>query len=133
MKRAGWPRMLAAAIVVSVGLSCGEGPTAPVPGTLVVSLTTPNSDDGAILLTMAGAGIGAPTAVSSSHVLFFRVTSTTSLTAVVVGNIAAGPLLSFAVPDVGAASSYTATITEVAARDNALRASLSGYTLSVSR
>ena len=133
MKRVGWSWVTAAAVVVSASLACGEGTTAPVPGTLVVSVTTPNSDDGAMLFTVEGGGIGKPTAVSSSHVLFFRATGTTSLTAVVVGNIAAGPLLSFEAPDVGLASSYTTTITEVAARDNALRPSLSGYTLSVSR
>ena len=55
MKRVGWPRMmLAAAVVVSAGLACGEGTTAPVPGTLVVSLATPNADDGAILFTVLG-------------------------------------------------------------------------------
>ncbi len=144
MRRLNWYAITAAAVALAVGLACGgdgggggnggtTGPTVPVPGTLVVSLTTPNSDDGAILFSISGGGISAPTAVASSDLLFFRATGTSSLNAVVVGNIAAGPVLRFGVPDVGQVSSYTASITEVADRNNALRTSLSGYVLSISR
>ena len=110
-----------------------ENKIAPVSGTLVMSLTTPNADDGAILFSLSGAAIDNPAAVAASDVFFFRATGSTSINAVVVGDISAGALVSFDVPDVGAASSYSTTITEVADRNNALRTSLSGYVLSISR
>jgi hypothetical protein len=125
---------MAVALALAVGLACGDdGPTEPVPGTLVVSLTTPNSDDGAILFTISGGGVDDPAAVATSHRMFFRTTGTSTTTAVVVGNITSGPLLRFEVLDVGEASSFTGTITEVADRNNELRASLSGYSLAISR
>ena len=134
MRRLNWNTIAAATVALAVAMACGDdgGPTGPVSGTLVVSLTTPNADDGAILFTISGAGISAPTALTS-NLFFSRVASTSSLAAVVAGNIAAGQMLRFSVPDVGQASAYTANITEVADRNNALRASLSGYVLSISR
>lgn len=134
MRRLSWYPITAAAVALAVGMACGDdgGPMEPVPGTLIVSLATPNSDDGAILFTISGGGISAPTAVASSDLFFFRATGTSSLAVVVAGNIAS-QVLRFNVPDVGQASTYTASIIEVADRNNALRASLSGYVLSISR
>ncbi len=136
MKRLRWHPIAAATVALAVSVACGDddGVTAvPMSGTLVLSLTSPNSDDGAILLSISGGGISTPTAVSSSHVLFFRSTGTTSINAVVVGNITAGLLLRFDVPDVSDASAYTGTITEVADRANALRTTLTGYSLEITR
>ncbi len=136
MKRLRWHPIAAATVALAVSVACGDGDgvtAVPVPGTLVLSLTSPNSDDGAILLSISGGGISAPTVVSTSHVLFFRSTGTTSINAVVVGNITAGLLLRFDVPDVGGGSPYTGTITEVADRANALRTTLTGYSLEISR
>ncbi len=141
MKRLRWHPIAAATVALAVSVACGDGdgvtdvpvPAVPVPGTLVLSLTSPNSDDGAILLSISGGGITAPTVASTSHVLFSRLTGTTSINAVVVGNITAGPLLRFDVPDVGGASAYTGTITEVADRANALRTTLTGYSLEISQ
>ncbi len=134
MKRLRWHPIAAALAALTLSVACGDGGvTEPLPGTLVLSLTTPNSDDGAILLSISGGGISAPTVVSTSHVLFFRSTGTTSINAVVVGTITAGLLLRFDVPDVGGASAYTGTITEAADRANALRTTLTGYSLEISR
>ncbi len=134
MKRLRWHPIAAATVALVVSVACGDGDgvtAVPMSGTLVLSLTSPNSDDGAILLSISGGGISAPTVVSTSHVLFFRATGTTSINAVVVGNITAGPLLRFDVPDVSGASAYTGTITEAANRANALRTTLTGYSLEI--
>ncbi len=136
MKRLRWHPIAAATVALAVSVACGDGDgvtAVPVPGTLVLSLTSPNSDDGAILLSISGGGITAPTVASTSHVLFSRLTGTTSINAVVVGNITAGPLLRFDVPDVGEASSYNGAVTEVADRANALRTTLTGYSLEITR
>ena len=132
MKRRHWQLLAVFTLALASTLACGsDEPTAPVPGTLVVTLTTPNADDGAILLSISGGGIDTPTTVATSHLLFQRLTGTSSVNTVVVGNITAGPLLRFDVPNVNDASSYVATITEVADRDNGLRTSLAGYSLSI--
>jgi hypothetical protein len=94
-------------------------------------LTTPNADDGAILFTLSGGPIDAPAATSSDHAFFSRETGAMSMTAVLVGDLTAGTVLEFDVPDGSSASDYTATIVEVADRQNALREELAGYELSV--
>ncbi len=127
-----------AAIACAVVLACQEDATMPgeptlaVPGTLVLSLTTPNSDDGAILFSIAGGEMVAPSAASNSHLLFVRATGGTSINAVVLGDLTQGALMTFDVPDVEKASSYSATVSQVADRNNLLRDDISGYGLALS-
>ena len=55
----------------------------------------------------------------------------TGVTAVFVGDVTAGDLLTFRVPDVSRINSYSATLLEAADRGNALRGSLVEYSLTV--
>jgi hypothetical protein len=127
--------MLMAGVILALGLSaCGgddsSGPEGPTPGFLTVALATPNADDGAILLTLGGPDMTQIAATDGS--LYFRYAQGTgTVVAVLVGDLQDGALLRFHVPDVGAAGSYSAAITQVADRGNALRASLAGYALTV--
>ena len=128
-------RITVAGLALAVALACGgdggtTGPTGPTAGLLTLTLTTPNADDGAILLSVTGPSM---TQVAASDVsLYFRSVQTgTTATAVLVGDIRGGSLLTFRVPDVDAAGSYSATIQQVADRGDALRGSLSGYSLVV--
>ena len=108
----------------------GTGTSGPTPGTLSVVLATPNTDDGAILFRVSGPDMSQVSAGDAT--LYFRqVQQGTTITAVVVGNLHTGTLLTFHVPDVDAASSYSATILQVADRANALRGTLGGYGLMV--
>lgn len=138
MKQLRWHQIAAATVALVVSAACGgDDDRTPmevvaVPGTLVLSLTTPNSDDGAVMFSISGEGITGLTRESPSHVVYFRSAGTVSGNAVVAGDITAGALARFNVPDVAAVSSYSATITEVAARDNTLRGSVTGYSLSIS-
>lgn len=123
---------------LSTTVSCGDddngstGPDDPVAGTLTMSLTTPNADDGALVLRLEGpdmtqVGLAAPA-------LYLRFLEDQSgVTAVLVGDVSEGALLTFRVPDVERVGSYSATPVEVADRANALRGSLAGYTLTVAR
>ena len=132
-----WRPISAVALALALGLACGGdgddgGPTnGGGPDTLVLSLITPNNDDGAILFTLSGGDIDNPTAVFAADVFFFRSTGATSISAVIVGDISAGAVVEFEVPAGTSASSYTTTITEVADRSNALRGSVASYSLSV--
>jgi hypothetical protein len=109
----------------------GGGGTGVEPGVLTVRLDTPAADDRAITLTVSGPGITGP-AAEGAYLVHTRMVDGT-LRAAVFGTLADGALLRFNVPDVKAASSYTATIVDVAAADNQLRGSKTGYTLTGAR
>lgn len=108
-------------------------PTAPaaVPGTLTAHLVTPKADDGAILVEITGpaplADLSTPVPGAVVHA---RANGNTAHVAV-FGALAAGALIRFSVPDVNAASQYTATVTDASDRANALRASLTGYQITI--
>jgi hypothetical protein len=99
-------------------------------GTLTLRLTTPHADDGAMTFTVSGGPIDSAAAVNASLRLFARRDGET-LNGAVVGALANGAVITVYVPDAGAAARYTATVVEVADRQDALRPSLSGYAITV--
>jgi hypothetical protein len=124
--------ILAAAALLLDGAACGRDASSPAqPRTLRVSLATPNTDDGAILFEVSGPAIDAVAPGNASYRLFTRRIGSTTVRAVVAGPVANGILVTLNVPDVGAAGTYTAGVTEVVDRHNQLRSQLSGYLLSV--
>jgi hypothetical protein len=131
MRKQRWMMVTAVALALAVGVACDDdaafGPENPA-GTMVVSLTTPNADDGAIMFTVSGGEMYSPTLSNTEYVLYM-LEGTNTLTAVVVGDIEAGALLEFGVPALNV--TYTATVTQVADRLNDLRDPLTGYDLTV--
>lgn len=144
-------RTVLLAAIAAVASSCGSGgdagvtptqatptptlPTAPTatPGTLTARLVTPNTDDGAILLDITGpASVGELTALTPGASLHARSNGNTTRVAV-FGTIASGAFVRFSVPDVNAVSQYSAQVTEVSDRSSALRATVSGYQLTIER
>jgi hypothetical protein len=110
-----------------------EQPTVPtaVPGTLTVRLVTPNTDDGAILLDITGPAPAAEmVAAAPGAVAYARANGNTTRVAV-FGSIASGALVRFSVPDVNAAQQFSAQVTEASNRASALRASVTGYQVTV--
>jgi hypothetical protein len=108
-------------------------PTAPVavPGTLTISLTTPNTDDGAMLLEIAGpASVAELTSPVQGALVYTRANGNSSRVAV-FGSLGAGALLRFSVPDVNAVQQYAAQVIEAADRGSALRANVTGYKLTI--
>lgn len=100
-------------------------------GTLILRLTTPHADDGAVLFDVSGPPIDALAPVNASLRLFTRRANETTIVGAVVGAVAQGDVVTLRVPDVGGVARYTLRIREVADRDNVLRASLAGYALTV--
>ena len=136
MKHANIGILLAgAAALWIVGCGDGGGPIAPIPGTLTVSLTTPNADDRAIHLSIKGAAaadsVSNVQVATASLTVFSRDLDGNEAEAAVFGDLASGALVRFSVPDVNRASSYNATIVDVADASNEVRSSLSGYSLAV--
>ena len=128
--RAHFALVLALGLVAGIACSDDETPAGPTAGTLSVTLTTPNVDDGAILFEVTGPDIVSVTVTVPEHYTHVGRDGNT-LTIVIVGDIESGLLVGFDVPDVGDVASYSATMTEVADRANELRNNLTGYDLTV--
>ena len=125
------PRVRMLALLAGLAVSAGcSGPTA---GELTISLVTPNSDDGAILLRVTvseSKEVTSLTVACSGCTIFKEQPSATELRAVVTGNLAAGPLVRIAVSDTKSPDAYSAQVQQVASRTYQVRAT-SGYSLTV--
>jgi hypothetical protein len=92
------------------------------PGVLDVVLTTPNSDDGAVLLTVDGA----IDSVQGAPYVIFSTASGTGARIVVTGDVVGGVIARLYVPDVASPDQYVPQLVEVAQRGTyALRPSTS--------
>ncbi len=127
-------RALALGAVVILA-SCGEelppGPPPPPsgPGFLRVVLQTPRSNDGALLITLSCGPLDS-----------LRVSQTTLLTAppgvsdqqlIIAGDVRAGVVLLFWVPERTDVANYRAVLNQVATRADFLQQSLTGYSLTI--
>lgn len=132
MNRLRWIVVVVAAL--SVASACSDYTTAVAPraGTLTLRLTTPHVDDGAMTFELSGLQIDSATAVNASLRLFTRRVNGSTVAGAVIGALANGAVVTLYVPDVGAVAGYTANVLEVADRQDALRASVTGYALAVS-
>ncbi len=131
-RRSGFSAALLVAALAAA--ACGgdsTGTQAADPGLVTVSLVTPNTDDGAVLLSLSGTSVSDLQSASGSYRVYWRLAAPGEVRAVVVGNIAAGPIFTATVPDRRALGQVTAAVAEVASRSDVLRASVSGYQLSI--
>ena len=113
------------------GCSSADGPVA---GELEVRLTTPNADDRAVLLRLAGrqSGVTAPSG-SGSRVLVAPGLGDTVRVLVIApqgSHLGAGALVRVTVPDVRQVGAYAARVLDVASTAYAKRAT-TGYALAV--
>ena len=122
---------LLSALVASAG--CGgsdSGPTGPVAGPLRVVLTSPNTDDGAVMFQVTGVvdSVVAPAGLT----LFQSTPGPNVVRAIVTGNVGSGSnLLTLYVPDIGKASSITTLVLQVAARGTYQQRAAGAYSLQV--
>jgi hypothetical protein len=138
MKRTYWWTAIFAALSLPAASSCGDAKLtdpAPVPGMLIVALDGGTTQAGAVLLILRGQGITAPTSLDPTRQLFVQALETdpTAYRIAVVGERVAGPLFSFAVPDVNRREGYSVTLLEVADEANELRSDVAQFRLSVLR
>jgi len=119
--------MAALALVLAI-LACHDddktvAPTGP--GVLDVVLTTPNPDDGAVLLTVDGV----VDSVQGAPYVIFSTASGTGARIVVTGDVVGGVIARLYVPDVGSADQYLAYLDEVAQRGTYALRSPTAYSL----
>lgn len=124
-------------IVLSLGVvACDEDSDGPTGPTIVnerasVSLTTPNGAEGAVLVTLVGRGYSNIQPAYSGYRIFWRMQSEEEVRVLVLGSITPGLLLTADVAR-DPRESYTATLVEVAARDDTMRESITGYAVQIS-
>ena len=110
---------------------CGDstGNDRPISGWLALRLSTPNADDGGVLITVSGAAIDS---IRTTHPQLLTLRdNASSIRAVIGGNLSAGTIAEILVPDTRQAARYSAAIQEVAARTTFQQRAVTGYTLSV--
>lgn len=131
MRGSRWTFAMVAALLGAAACSDDSNGPAPQAGTLTLTLTTPQLDDGAMTFEVSGPAIDTALAVDASLRLFTRRVNGSTIVGAVVGALGNGAVVTLQVPDLGAAARYTARVLEVADRQDALRTSLQGYTLTV--
>lgn len=128
-------RQLLLLLLLLPAAACGDGgptePAGPVPGVLKVALTTPNSDDGALLLTISGGRVSTVDGASAGYQVYTAQPDTTTTRVLVTGDIGAGEVVRIHVPDTRSAAAYHATLAQAASRTTFAQRVLTGYSLAV--
>ena len=131
------PRKTGAVVLAAITIACGgdsnNGGTEPQdtsnPGFVNVTLATPNSNDGALLLTLSGGAMDSLTA--SVGTIFFASTGTNTLRVMVAGTIGDGPIVRFWMPDRRNLAQYVATLEQAAVRSTYEQQDIGAYSLSI--
>jgi hypothetical protein len=128
----GWSALILAGVIAGCSDE-GSDPIIepPVPGIVVISLSTTNVDDGAALISVTGPGLSAVQSASGSTEIEWRLASPNEIRAIVMGDLVTGPILTAQAADLRRLSEYRGTVEEVADRDGVLRAGLAGYAVTV--
>ena len=120
------------AALLALGCSGGDDPSGPVAGPLRVVLTSPNTDDGAVMFQVTGVVDSA--VVPAGLTLYQSAPGSNVIRAIVTGDIDTGDnLLTLYVEDVGKASSYSAQVLQVAAQTTYTQRPVGGYALTVQK
>lgn len=122
------------AVLASVAACGGDdgGSSGPVAGPLRVVVTSPNTDDGAVMFQVTG--VVDSVVVPAGLALYQSVPGPNVLRVIVTGNISSGSnLLTLYVADVSKASSITTQVMQVAARTTYAQRPAGAYTLTVQK
>jgi hypothetical protein len=123
-------------VAALLALGCSSGgddantPVGPVAGPLRVVLTSPNTDDGAVMFQVTGAVDSA--VVPAGLTLYQSAPGANVIRAIVTGDISSGDnLLTIYVADVGTASGYSTQLLQVAAQGTYAQRPVGAYALTV--
>jgi hypothetical protein len=96
-----------------------------------VSLSQVAADDAGLSFTITGTGIVGARAAASGYAVYWRLVSANELRVIVLGRLAAGPLVSIEVADLNQLTNFQSTVVEVADQRGAPREQLGAYRVSV--
>lgn len=117
--------------LLATALGCGgDNAVAPrVAGNMTVSLTTPNTDDGAVLVALFGPGFTNIQPASASYRVYSLTASPTEVRILVVGDLSTGALLSLDIGDAARIAEYHGTVIQAASRDDIVHTVSTDYDL----
>ena len=138
-------RGVALAVLVAAAACTGRTPTAPSapvppppsqppPGSsgLTVALSVKDTTAvGLVILTLKGPHFGTIKVAAPDYVLFSRNPSAQEVRLIVVGNLAAGPLLTISGDSLQAPAMYAATLDQVVSRQDQVQPDVSRYSLTI--
>jgi hypothetical protein len=127
-------RVRSASFIVALALveGCGSEHDAAVPRALNLVLTTPNTDDGGVVVTVAGGPVDSARGLSGyraqglpgdDHV--YRI--------VVTGALHSGPVAQIWIPDRDRAGDYSAQVGQAAAAGSYAQRDVAGYAMTVTK
>lgn len=123
--------MVLVAALLAIGCG-GDDPAGPVAGPLRLVLTSPNTDDGAVMFQLIGVVDSA--VVPAGLTLYQSIPGNNVIRGIVTGDISTGDnLLTLYVADVGKASSYSTQVLQVAAQGTYAQRPAGAYTLTVQK
>ena len=128
-------RALALGVVVTLASCGGEelppGPPPPPsgPGFLQVLLETPRTNDGALLITLSGGPLDSLRV--SQATLFMAPPGVNDQQVIIAGDVRAGTVLRFWVPERANVANYRAVLDQVATRRDYIQQSLTDYSLMI--
>jgi hypothetical protein len=115
---------------LSAVTGCSHDTNEPTAGTLKANLASPNTDDGAVLFTVSGGSVDSVAA--SDHQVYSARLDANTLRVVVIGDVGSGTLATIYLGDIRLASSYSATVNQVAARVSYAQRDPASYSVSLS-
>jgi hypothetical protein len=130
MKTLTRPAALLAVLLAACGDSGGGTPAQAAPGVLTVNLAAPVAGDRALVISLSGPGEVSDVQPAAGYVAYTGTQGAATRVAV-MGAIAAGPLLRFAVPDMRRAGEYHAAVVDAADLQNTARTNLAAYSLTL--
>lgn len=128
MRRLRW---LLVPVVVAGIMTCSDAEAPAGPGWLEVRLSSPNGDDGGIMLVVRGGPIDSVRSPFANA--FARRLSASEWRVIVAGNVTSAVVARVWVPDLDAAAQYAATVEQVASGTTYAQRATAGYALTVAR
>jgi hypothetical protein len=124
-------RFAAALLCLAMVAGCDRPPLEPTIRSGTIEMTGPHAAEGAVLLVVDGPGFSNIKPAVTGYRVYARAESGSRVHILVTGNLVPGPLVTAEMLS-NSSSSYAGEVVEVADRQDAVRASLSGYGVKVS-
>jgi len=124
-------QLAAAAVGLVAATTCTESTAPAKTGFATLSLVTPNTNDGAILVALTGPGVSDIKPASTAYAVYWRVVSPSEAQLIVVGDLAAGVMATASLAEGTRLDAYHAQVVEAATRNDEVQPSTVGYSVTL--